>query len=140
MNGLQALIIASTTFASLTASAGVLNRLSGTWDTMPIDKPTCESDEYQHTMVVSPHKDRVTIKHAKAIDGPNGKIQEYTYKVLYEQEDRVMLFLEGETRKTRNGDLVIWELILERPDYYRWRTYGSPADWRNSVVGQRCKT
>lgn len=83
MNGLQALIIASTIFASLTASAGVLNRLSGTWDTMPIDKPTCESDEYQHTMVVSPHKDRVTIKHAKAIDGPNGKIQEYTYKVLY---------------------------------------------------------
>lgn len=69
----------------------------------------------------------------------NGRSRSPKY-ALYEQEDRVMLFLEGETRKTRNGDLVIWELILERPDYYRWRTYGSPADWRNSVVGQRCKT
>ena len=139
MTSLQAIIFGSVTFASLTASAGVLNRLAGTWDTMPIDKPTCEADDYQHTMVVSPDKERITFKHAKSIDGPNGKTQEYTYKVLYEQEDRVMLFLEGETRKTRNGDLVIWELILERPDYYRWRTHGAPADWRNAVVGQRCK-
>jgi hypothetical protein len=97
------------------------------------------NDEYHHNIVVSKDRERVTFKHFKPIEGPNGKVQEYTYKVLYEEDDRVTLYYEGETRKHANGDRAIWILILERPDYYRWRIYGTPADWRNTVVGKRCK-
>ncbi|WP_041432217.1 hypothetical protein [Thiobacillus denitrificans] len=106
---------------------------------MPIDKPICVNDDYQHTMVVSDDRQQVTFKHVTPIDGPNGKVQEYTYKVLYEEGDSVTLYLEGETRKHSNGDRAIWVLILERPDFYRWRIYGTPAEWRNTVVGKRCK-
>ena len=126
-------------FFPLYAVANVLDRLGGTWDTMPIDKPICISNEYHHTIVVSPDKQRVTFKHLKPIDGPNGKLFEYSYKVLYANEDRVMMYYEDETRMTPNGDRALWELILEKADYYRWRTYGSPRDWRNTVVGKQCK-
>lgn len=119
--------------------AGVLDKLSGTWDTVPIYRGTCESDAYYHTIEVSTDKERVTFKHIKPIQGPNGPIQEYTYKVLYEEEDRVALYLIGDTRTTPNGDRPIWVFVLERPNYYRWRIYGTPADARNTVTGGRCK-
>ena len=121
------------------ATAGVLDKLVGTWDTVPIYRGGCEGDAYFHTIEVSPDKQRLTFKHLKPIQGPDGPIQQYTYKVLYEDEDRVTLFLEGETRKNPSGDLLIWVFILERPDYYRWRIYGTPADARNTVTGMRCK-
>ena len=126
-------------FIPLFASANILDRLGGTWDTMPIDKPICINDEYHHTIVVSADKQRVTFKHLKPIDGPNGNLYTYSYKVLYTKEDRVMMYYEDEIRATPTGDRAIWELILERPDYYRWRTYGSPPEWRNNVVGKQCK-
>ena len=121
------------------ASAGVLDRLGGTWDTVPIYRGGCEGDAYFHTIEVSPDKERITFKHQKPIQGSNGPVQQYTYKMLYEEDDRVTLYLEGETRKQANGDRPIWVLILERPDYYRWRIYGTPADARNTVTGMRCK-
>ena len=120
-------------------AAGVLDRLGGTWDTVPIYRGGCESDTYFHTIEVSPDKGHVTFKHLKPIPGPNGPIQQYSYKVLYEEDDRVTLYLEGETRRQANGDRPIWVLILERPDYYRWRIYGTAADARNTVTGMRCK-
>jgi hypothetical protein len=123
----------------LFAGANVLDRLGGTWDTMPIDKPICVNDDYHHTIVVSPDKQRVSFKHLKPISGPNGKLYTYSYKVLYSKEDRVMMYYEDERRTTPTGDRIIWELILERPDYYRWREYGSPIEWRNTVVGMKCK-
>ena len=119
-------------------SASILERLGGTWDTMPIDQPICVSDEYHHTIVVSADKQRVTFKHVKPIESPNGKIDTYSYKVLYSSEDRVTMIKENETRTTPNGDRIIWELILEKSDYYRWRIYGAPPDWRNTVVGKLC--
>lgn len=125
--------------AASSAYGGVLDKLSGTWDTVPIYRGTCESDTYHHTIEVSKDKERVTFKHVKPIQGPNGPIQEYAYKVLYEEEDRVTMYLIGETRTTQNGDRPIWVLVLERPNYYRWRIYGTPSDARNAVTGARCK-
>lgn len=126
-------------FLPTQATAGVLDRLAGTWDTVPIYRGPCESDAYYHTINVAPDKERVTFKHLKPIAGPNGPVQEYTYKVLYEEDDRVTLYLIGETRIQPNGDRPIWVLVLERPDHYRWRIYGTPADARNTVTGWRCK-
>lgn len=119
-------------------SAGMLDRLGGTWDTLPLDKPTCVSNDYQHTITLSSDRQQLTFRHTKPIDGPDGKVQEYTYKVLYEDDDSATLYLEGETRKHSTGDRVIWVLILEQPDFYRWRIYGTPREWRNTIVGKRC--
>jgi len=133
------LIATSLLLLSSQAGAGVLDRLGGTWDTVPIYRGGCESDTYYHAIEVSPDREHVTFKHRKPIAGLNGPIQQYSYKVLYEEDDRVTLYLEGETRKQANGDRPIWVLVLERPDYYRWRIYGTPADARNTVTGIRCK-
>jgi hypothetical protein len=132
-------LLAALAVVCSSAHGGALDKLSGTWDTVPIYRGTCESDTFHHTIEVSKDRERVTFKHIKPIPGPNGPIQEYTYKVLYEEEDRVTMYLIGETRTTPNGDRPIWVLILERPDYYRWRIYGSPSDARNNVTGGRCK-
>jgi hypothetical protein len=121
------------------AGAGVLDKFGGTWDTVPIYRGGCESDAHHHTIEVSADKQRVTFKFLKPIQGPNGLTQQSIYKVLYEEDDRVALYLEGEARRQANGDHPIWVLILERPNYYRWRVYGTPADARNTVTGMRCK-
>jgi hypothetical protein len=134
----QAVALAASVFSANT-SAGVLEKFGGTWDTVPIYRGGCESDAYFHTIEVSPDRQRLTFKHVKPIQGPNGLVQQYTYKVLYEEEDRVALYLEGETRRQANGDHPIWVLILERPNYYRWRVYGTPPEARNIVTGMRCK-
>jgi hypothetical protein len=133
------LLVAVLSCLSAQAHAGVLDRLTGTWDTVPIYRGGCESDAYFHTIEVSPDREHVTFKHLKPIPGPNGPIQQYSYKVLYEEDDRVTLYLEGETRRQANGDRPIWVFILERPNYYRWRIYGTPTDARNTVTGMRCK-
>jgi hypothetical protein len=125
-------LLAALALACTNAHSGVLDKLSGTWDTVPIYRGTCESDTYYHTIEVSKDHERVTFKHIKPIPGPNGPIQEYSY-------NRVTLYMAGESRTTPNGDRPIWVLILERPNYYRWRIYGTPADARNSVTGGRCK-
>lgn len=139
MRRLTSVVLATAIAAAAEAHAGVLDRLGGTWDTVPIYRGGCENEAYFHTLQVSADKQHLTFKHLKPIPGPGGPIQEYTYKVLYEEEDRVTLYLEGETRRQANGDRPIWVLILERPDYYRWRIYGTAADARNTVTGMRCK-
>jgi hypothetical protein len=101
------LLTASLLCFPLYAGADVLDRLGGTWDTMPIDKPLCANDEFHHTIGVSADKQRVTFKHLKPFNGPNGKMQTYSYKVLYTKEDRVMMYFEDETRTLQSGDRVI---------------------------------
>lgn len=118
---------------------GALEQLSGTWDTLPEGQELCVKDEYFHTITASPDRQKITFRHKKPIEGPNGKLSEYTYKVLYSDEKSITMFLEGETRKLSTGDLAIWVLVLEGQDMYRWRIYGTPADWRNTVIGKRCK-
>src|SRR5213592_383065 len=84
MLNLRFLLAAVLSCLSAQAGAGVLDRLGGTWDTVPIYRGGCESDTYFHTIEVSPDKGHVTFKHLKPIPGPNGPIQQYSYKVLYE--------------------------------------------------------
>lgn len=121
------------------ANTSALDQLSGTWDTLPEGEELCKKNDFFHTITVSADRQRVTFQHEKPIDGPSGKLAQYSYKVLYSDAKSITMFMEGETRKLQTGDLAIWNLILDGSDKYRWRIYGTPPEWRNSVVGKRCK-
>ena len=106
---------------------------------MPEGQPLCKKDDYYHTISVSGDKQRITFKNKKPIKDPNGNpISEYSYKVLYSTTNTIVMFLEGETRTIETGDLIVWVLMLDAKDIYRWRVYGSHPHSRNPVVGRRC--
>lgn len=51
---------------------------------------------------------------------------EYAYKVLEVKKKKLVLSLISETRKSRDGKLVWWELILMGNDTYVWKR----NDWK----------
>jgi hypothetical protein len=60
------------------------------------------------------------------------------YKVLYAEENRIAVYLEGETRRTRARDRVIWVLILADKNRYNWRRTDWPRDDKTDDI-VRCQ-
>lgn len=52
------------------------------------------------------------------------------YDVLGFAGDTIHLSMRGETRRDPAGDLVLWDLVLQTPDRFRWHR----RDWRPGVM------
>lgn len=63
-----------------------------------------------------------------------------TYLVLHSEQDRVLMFIEGEKRRTELGDPILWWALFEGPDKFRWRQYDWAPDTRTNAQWQRCPT
>ncbi len=60
------------------------------------------------------------------------------YRVVRAEPTRVLTIIEDEKRVTDVGDPVLWWLIFEGPDSFRWRRYDWPRTEATSTQWQRC--
>ncbi|HVL57400.1 MAG TPA: hypothetical protein VM491_12915 [Burkholderiaceae bacterium] len=103
--------------AALCTGAGNLRRLylsdDGQWVTWHLEKPqkTHRGDE----------------------------VTEYRYRVLGATSVSLTLALAGETRKNRQGELFVWELVIVDTGHMRWRSTDFPVGVYNNVVLRRCR-
>lgn len=60
------------------------------------------------------------------------------YRVIHSEPQRVLVFLENETRKTEAGDPALWWAYFDGPDKFRWRRYDWALDSGTLTEWQRC--
>lgn len=60
------------------------------------------------------------------------------YLVLRSEKNRILMFIEGEERKTESGDPILWWAYFEGPDRFRWRQYDWAPDERTAAEWRRC--
>jgi hypothetical protein len=50
------------------------------------------------------------------------------YRVLYTEGNTAVMYLNDEERKLSTGDRIIWVLIVESQDRFRWRIYAQASN------------
>src|SRR5262249_26983880 len=69
---------------------------------------------------------RMEVRHPKgAVVGDQAPQVVTVYRILAWSANALRMEIIGETRKTEDGDPVIWDLIVLSPDSYCWHR----ADW-----------
>ena len=87
-----------------------------------------------HTLSFSADRAHMTYKAGKPFKSATGATTDTSrYNVLYAEDNKITMYLEGETRRTGNGDRVIWVLVLQNPDTYAWRR----TDWAADSVTKK---
>ena len=64
------------------------------------------------------------LKHKEPFPGQANPEEAVRYRVLQSEPD-LRMAIEGETRMTPTGELVVWDLVLLSPDRYCWHR----TDW-----------
>jgi hypothetical protein len=116
------------------ATAGEVFSLAvGTWDWWRGDS-TCLGNPHEVTFSSDRREMLLTFK--APIDTSTGK-RVVRYRILEvgphlfpEPAHVVRASMEGETRRTTGGDLVIWDLVLATPNRYHWHR----TDWEAGAV------
>jgi hypothetical protein len=105
----------------------------GTWDWESTDS-TCLGNT--HTISFSPDRSTMTLTFVKPLDAETGE-RDFHYRVIAAGEGAVPGFphsilaaMEGETRRTESGELVIWGLLLATQNRYHWHR----TDWPETGV------
>jgi hypothetical protein len=76
------------------------------------------------------------LRYPQPIDSATGQ-REVRYEIRDVTPSRNRAFMEGETRTTAAGALVVWDLVLTSPNSYRWhRTDWRPSGYTQEIV--RC--
>ena len=101
-----------------------LKVLDGRWtffgyrDEMGLEKACIE--HFEDYKVSADRRDIAT----NSVKGP-GK----GYRVLYTEGDSAVMYLNDEGRKLKaSGDRLIWVMIAESADRFRWRIYSQPSN------------
>lgn len=115
----------------------LLDEVVGTWDT--VGEKFCNGSGYTHKIELIENKTKVRftfyIEGEKFIQDISNT---YIYTVLEVLDDRIIMQVDGETRKTDSGELVIWEFIFEKDGEYSWRRTDWPSEYRVQPFQKRC--
>jgi hypothetical protein len=111
-----------------------LSTLAGRWRVVD-DRNGEIVQDCAHSQVFRPTADGQFVDLSTELEGDAGRAR---YIVLQPQPHRVLLFIQGETRLTENGDPVIWWAIFTDNDHFRWRRYDWPQDATVAGEWQRC--
>ena len=103
--------------------------VEGTWGSKENPDTSCE--KRPHTIMLTDGNEKMILKYPDS-----GK--QYIYRVLYAEKNQLTMLIEGEERRTDNGDRVIWVLILDDPNTYKWRRTDWKADGSTKMV-VRCR-
>jgi hypothetical protein len=117
--------VASPGNASAQAVADPFTGLKGRWvwighrDQFGMEK-ACRDNWTQYDVSA----DRRTINYRYPFE-KDGQRQEKagSYAVLYQDGNSIVMYLDGETRKYKNGDRWVWVLQLENPNLFYWRIF-----------------
>jgi hypothetical protein len=105
-------------------SQDIFSRVSGTWDWAEAENVCADNP---HTISFTENRDLMLLTTREPLELPDGKMESaFRYQILEHGPSHIRSALEGETRQTDTGELVIWDLIL-RPDgqAYCWHR----TDW-----------
>jgi hypothetical protein len=121
---LAALAACSTPHSQLAASADLFKRVSGEWAVLHEGVVRCD----EGTEFISFSEDFSTARFKSSEKYALGQGKEsdtITYKILKVQGNTITMSLNGETRTTAAGDLVVWSLVLVEDKVFVWRR----TDW-----------
>jgi len=105
------------------AGQTVFDVAQGVWKWSNSDS-TCR--QVHHTISFSPdHKQMYYTSNKKIAAATGMNDSAFVYDIISYDRHSIRAFLRGETRKSTNGKLVIWDLVLKSPDMYAWHQ----ADW-----------
>lgn len=66
--------------------------------------------------------------HEPWIDSAGTEHRVAEYEIREHARNRIRGFIRGETRRTPDGELVVWDLVLSSPNTYRWHRTDWPWD------------
>jgi hypothetical protein len=119
--------------AASTSAPTVFDLAVGTWDWAKGDS-TCQGD--RHGISFSPDRREMLLTFDESLDTAS-KQRVVTYRILAagskihpEVPFVIRAAMEGETRRTDAGELVVWDLILATPNRYHWHR----TDWPNLAI------
>ena len=95
----------------------------GTWDWAG-QPGTCRDNP--HRISFSPDRRQMVLSYRVPFDSVTGK-QVSTYDILLVTRHGIRGSIVDETRRTPDGDLVVWDLVLTSPTTYRWHRTDWPA-------------
>jgi hypothetical protein len=109
--------------------------LPGSWGWKDSDQVGCATNPHQLSFTKNRQLMLLTTK--KPFDGPDGRpMSTVRYRVL-ETSPHLRMSIEGETRTTPSGDLVVWDLVMLSNDRYCWHR----TDWPQgscTKTNERC--
>ena len=114
--------------------------LQGTWDFAHGDT-TCKGN--RHEITFSPDRQEMFLTFQTPFDTATGE-RVTRYKVVARGRDVhphiphiLRTAMEGETRRTASGELVLWDILLVTPNRYHWhRTDWAPGGVTRPII--RC--
>lgn len=114
----------------------IFSAVAGTWDWSGADG-FCSINP--HTITFSPDHDVMMLRFREPwTDSVGIEHQVAEYEIREHTRNRIRGFIRGETRRTPDGRLVVWDLVLTGPDVYRWhRTDWAVGGYTKDVL--RCK-
>lgn len=101
----------------------IFAQITGAWGTVEPTPFSC--DKTPQIFSVSSDYSRITVRSASQLSAGGEAGSTISYKVLAVSGNVLTMFIEGEQRKTENGDPVVWSLVLANDREFRWRQ----TDW-----------
>ena len=99
----------------------VFDVVEGTWDWAG-RQTTCGANP--HTIAFTPDRAYMVLTYPHPIDSATGR-REARYEIRGTTRSSIRGFILDEERRTADGELVVWDLVLTGPDEYRWHR----KDW-----------
>jgi hypothetical protein len=122
-NALVFLAVALLLASNAAARDPLLRHFEGTWG-LPGSFASCEENAV--TISFSDDGDEMRIQYSQPIPGPDDVPgTDFRYRVIGVAGNSVRMALDGETRTTADGDLVVWDLARLSDEAYCWHR----ADW-----------
>ena len=117
------------------ADQDIFTVVQGTWAWTTADT-NCAT--HPHTITFTPDHRAMIITAAHPFRWPDGRLDSVAfYDVLAHSRTWIRGAIRGETRLTKDGRPVVWDLVLRSPDRYAWhRTDWPPGGYTREV--QRC--
>jgi len=115
-----------------------VDQLSGWWAESYSPQPACDPSNLRVRHVFSEDGKRLEIIFDRPWRTELGMAEKFGATILSATDRTLVIRYDGETRRTRNGQPVEWEMSIAAPGVYRWRETSWDPTAVNTVVGIRC--
>lgn len=117
----------------------VFRRATGKWD-MVGNSDFCKAGTDIEVISFSPDNRTAYFERPiPPLDDEGKPVKNYSYQVLYNDENSITMIVNGEKRITPNGDRFVWVLIMKDPDSFSWRATHWEKNARTKLTMGRCK-